>query len=66
MWAWSGMSSVPKITSLQYFCNISRKVRDKCDFLYEEKHQNFLQAGWYYGFYWSKLGMPKVPKRAIL
>ena len=45
MWAWSGMSSVPKITSLKYLCNISRKARDKCDFLFEEKHQSFLQVG---------------------
>ena len=38
------MPNVPKITSLQYLSNISKKVRDEFDFLHEDKHQSFLQA----------------------
>ena len=39
------MPKVSKVTSLQYYCNISRKVKDKYDFLHGDKHQNFLQSG---------------------
>ena len=36
------MPEVPKITSLQYF---KKEVKDKYDFLHEDKYQSFLQAG---------------------
>ena len=39
------MPKVPKITSLQYFCNIAKKnVKDEVDFLPAEKPQRFLQS----------------------
>ena len=37
-----GMPKVPKITSLQYF---KKEVKEKYDFLHEDKYQSFLQAG---------------------
>ena len=39
---WPAQST--KITSLQYFCNISRKVWYKHNFLHEDKHQSYLQT----------------------
>ena len=36
------MPEVHKITSLQYF---KKEVKDKYDFLHEDKYQSFLQAG---------------------
>ena len=35
---------VPKTTSLQYLCNISRKTKDEVAFLPADKHQRFLQS----------------------
>ena len=37
------MPKVHKIISLQYFCNISRNVKDETDFLPADNRQRFLQ-----------------------
>ena len=44
---WPGMPKVPKITSLQYF---KKEVKDKYDFLHEDKYQIFYKLVFYY---WS-------------
>ena len=41
-WAWAGMHKAPKITSLQYLSNISRKMWGEFDFFDEDKHWGFL------------------------
>ena len=39
---WPGMPKVPKVTSLQ---NLGKKeIRDKFNFLHEDKHQSFLET----------------------
>ena len=32
-----------KVISLQFFCNILRKVNDEVDFLHTDKHESLLQ-----------------------
>ena len=39
---WPGMPQVHKITSLQYLGK--KEMRDKFNFLHEDKHENFLEA----------------------
>ena len=38
------MFQVLNITSLQWLCNIFKKIKDEFDFLYADKHQSFLKA----------------------
>ena len=38
------MPKVPNTTSLQYLCNIRKKMKDEVDFLPADKPQRFLQS----------------------
>ena len=58
------MSKVPKIISLQYLCYLKKEMRDKHDFLHEDKHQCFLQAG-SIDITGHNQGCPKYPKQQV-
>ena len=63
-WVWSSMLKVPKITSLQYLCNISRNMWGaNMIFLHEGKHQSFLKAS---TVVFTDHSQPNIPKIACL
>ena len=55
-------TSIPKITSLQYLCNLSKKpMKDEVDFLHTDKRESFLQIDTMI-FDGDRQTFPKFPK----